>query len=111
MAPAPALVTTSGQYSRVFDIYVPIALAVLAIIFIAALFLVVKNRRRLVPTRTHENNPVELSYSILLTLIVVGLLYVTFSSMHQTDTVLQREKPNLVVDVTGARWEWDFYYP
>jgi cytochrome c oxidase subunit 2 len=100
---APALVTTQGQYQRVFDVYAPIGLAVL--------FLLVKNRRRATPTRTHENNPVELSYSIFLTLIVVGLLYVTFSSMHQTDTVSLRAKPSVIVDVTGARWEWHFYYP
>lgn len=108
---APAVVDTRHQYYRVFDVYVPIALAVVAIVFVSALFLLVKNRRRDKPTRTHENSPVELSYAIFLTLIVVGLLYVTFSSMHQTDTVAYHEKPSLVVDVTGARWEWDFYYP
>jgi cytochrome c oxidase subunit 2 len=107
----PALVDTRHQYYRVFDVYVPIAIAVVAIVFLSALFLLIKNRRRLVPTRTHENNPIELSYAVFLTLIVAGLLYVTFSSEHQTDSVAYHEKASVVVNVTAARWEWDFYYP
>lgn len=105
------LVNLRGQYDRVYDVYVPIGVAVLAIIFIVSLFLLVKNRRRTVATRTHEHNPFEMSYAILLTLIVVGLLYVTFSSVHQTDTVSLRAKPAVTIDVIASRWEWDFYYP
>lgn len=107
----PALVSTHAQYYRVFDVYVPIALAVVAIIYVSALFLLVKNRRRATATRTHEHNPLELSYAIVLTLIVVGLLYVTFSSEHQTDTVAEHQRASVVVNATAARWEWDFYYP
>lgn len=43
--------------------------------------------------------------------VVAFLLYLTFTAEHKVDTVANRERPTLTVDVTGAKWEWEFSYP
>ena len=39
------------------------------------------------------------------------LLYLTFTAEHRVDTVVDRERPSLTIDVTAAKWEWQFSYP
>lgn len=108
-----ALVSTHREYQRVFDIYVPIAIGVFALIFVAVLFAVLRFRRR-PPERAarwHENNPLELGYAVLLACVVAFLLYVSFSAEHQVDAVSAHQRPSVTVDVTAAKWEWTFQYP
>jgi cytochrome c oxidase subunit II len=61
--------------------------------------------------RWHEHNPLEGAYAGLLVLIVAFLLYVTFTAEHRVDTVSARERPSVTIDVTGAKWEWQFAFP
>jgi cytochrome c oxidase subunit II len=110
---APALVDTRQQYYRVFDVYVPIAVGVFAIIAVAVLGAVLVYRRR-PPERAahwHENNPLEGTYALLLACVAAFLLYLTFSAEHQTDTLANAQRPALTLDVLGAKWEWEFTYP
>ncbi len=109
----PALVDTRHQYQRVFDIYVPIAIGVFALIVLVTLVTVLIFRRRPPEkaARWHEHNPIEGAYAVLLACVVAFLLYITFSAEHQTDTVAAAERPSLVVNVIGAKWEWHFNYP
>lgn len=108
-----ALVDTRQEYYRVFDIYVPIALGVFAVIAFAVLVAVLVYRRR-PPERAarwHENNPLEGTYALLLAGVAAFLLYLTFSAEHQTDTLANAQHPALTVNVLGAKWEWEFSYP
>jgi len=111
--PPAALVDTRHQYTRLFDVYVPIALAVLGVIVIAVVVLVLRARRRAPQgaSRRHENHALEGTYAGLLALTVAGLLYLTFSAEHQVDTVANREHPALTIHVIGSQWEWTFVYP
>jgi cytochrome c oxidase subunit II len=110
---ALALVSTRGEYDHLFSIYVPIGLGVFAVIVLAMLLAVVIYRRR--PrekaARWHEHNLLEGSYALLLALTAAFLLYLTFTAEHKVDTVANRHRPAVTVDVTGAKWEWSFYYP
>jgi cytochrome c oxidase subunit II len=110
---APALVDTRHEYNHLFSIYVPIAIGVFAVIAIAILSAVLRYRRRSPEqaARWHEHNPLEGGYAVLLGLVVVFLLYLTFTAEHRVDTVANRERPSLTIDVTGAKWEWQFSYP
>jgi cytochrome c oxidase subunit 2 len=111
--PVPALVDTRHEYYRVFDVYVPIALGVFGVIFVLVVFAVLRYRRR-APERAavwDKHEPLEGAYALLLTLTIAFLLYLTFSSEHQTDTVANRERPAVTIDVTAAKWEWTFFYP
>ncbi len=96
-----------------FAIYVPIAIAVFAVIVLVVGFAVFRYRHRPAAraARWHENNPLEGAYAAFLAVVVAFLLYVTFTAEHQVDAVSARERPSLTIDVTGAKWEWQFALP
>lgn len=108
-----SLVVTRTQYKRVFNIYVPIAVGVFAVIVVVILFAVLRYRRRPIEraARWHENNLLEAAYAVVLLGVVAFLLVVTYSAEHQVDTVAAEEHPQLLVNVIGAKWEWHFNYP
>ena len=111
--PTTALVSTRHEYDHLFSIYVPIALGVFALIVVAVAVTVLVFRRR-PPERAarwSENNLIEGSYAALLACVTAFLLYLTFTAEHRVDTVANREKPALVVDVIGSKWEWTLRYP
>ncbi len=110
---SPALVNTRHEYYRVFGIYVPIAVGVFVVIFAVIVVAVLRYRRRPVAeaARWHENNRLEGAYAGLLAVVVAFLLYVTYTAEHQVDTVSARERPSLTINVTGAKWEWQFALP
>ena len=108
----PGLVDTRREYDHLFSIYVPIAVGVFALILVAVLLAIVIFRRR-PPERAarwHESNPIEGSYAVLLACVAAFLLYLTFTAEHKVDTVANHERPAVVVDVTGSKWEWTFGY-
>jgi cytochrome c oxidase subunit II len=110
---APALIDTRHEYDHLFSIYVPIAIAVFAIIVALIAFAVARGRRRPIEqaARWHEHDRLEGGYALVLAVIVVFLLYVTFTAEHRVDTVANRERPSVTINVTGSKWEWTFSYP
>lgn len=108
-----ALISTRREYDSLFGVYVPIAAGVFVVVVMAILFSVLRYRRRPVgaAARWSEHNPLEAGYALLLTATVAFLLYLTFTAEHNVDTVANRERPSLIVDVTAAKWEWQFTYP
>jgi cytochrome c oxidase subunit 2 len=107
------LADTRHEYEKLFAIYVPIAVGVFILVVAAIGLAVLRYRRRLQAqtARWHESNGLEAAYAVVLGLVVVFLLYVTFAAEHRVDTVSAQEHPSLTVDVIGAKWEWQFYYP
>ena len=81
--------------------------------FVAVLigYVVVRFRRRddRLPRQVRENIPMELAYTAIPFLIVVGLFSVTFVSVRGLDKV--DDDPDVVVEVTGFQWGWRFHYP
>lgn len=106
-----ALISTRREYWSLFGVYVPIAAAVFVVVVLLVVWAVLRFRRRDRPARWSENSPLEASYAVVLLLISIFLMYLTFSHEHRVDTVANRERPSLTVDVTAARWEWEFSYP
>ncbi|HEY2260769.1 MAG TPA: cytochrome c oxidase subunit II [Solirubrobacteraceae bacterium] len=108
-----ALISTRHEYDALFSVYVPIALGVFVVIVIVILAAVLRYRGRPPEkaARWSEHNGLEAGYALLLTATVAFLLYLTFSAEHRVDTVSARERPSLTVDVTAAKWEWQFSYP
>ncbi|MGZ4326896.1 MAG: cytochrome c oxidase subunit II [Solirubrobacteraceae bacterium] len=107
-----ALVDTRHDYEHLSSIYIPIAIGVFAVVVLAILFCVLRYRRR-PPERAarwHENNRLEGGYALVLAGVVAFLLYLTFTAEHRVDTVSARERPSVIVDVTGSKWEWTFRY-
>ncbi len=106
-----ALISTRHEYWSLFSVYVPIAAAVFGIVLLLVLGAVLRYRRREHAARWHTSSPLEGGYAVLLLLVSAFLMYLTFSHEHRVDTVANRERPSLTVDVTAARWEWEFSYP
>ena len=106
-------VDTRHEYQHLFSIYVPIAIGVFAAIVLAMGFALAKYTRRSPEqaARWHEHNPLEGGYAALLTLVVVFLLYLTFTAEHRVDTVANQQQPAVTINVTAAKWEWTFAYP
>jgi cytochrome c oxidase subunit II len=108
----PALVSTRGEYDRVASVYLPIAIGVFVLIAVVVLVAVLIFRRR-PPERAarwHEHNPIEGTYALLLVCTAAFLLYLTFRAEHRTDTVANRQRPALVINVVASKWEWTFNY-
>jgi len=107
-----AVVSTRGTYDRVASVYLPIAIGVFALIVLVVLVVVVIFRRRPIEraARWHEHNPIEGSYALLLACTAAFLLYLTFSAEHKTDTVANRQRPAVVINVLASKWEWTFTY-
>ncbi len=111
--PAAALVSTHSGYDRLFSIYVPIGLGILAFIAIGMPIVALIYRRR-PPERAarwHEQHLLESTYAIVLAATVAFLLWKTFGVEHQIDTVANRERGGVTIQVVASRWEWTFVYP
>lgn len=108
----PGLVDTRREYDHLASIYIPIAIGVFALTVLATAFAVIRYRRRdpAQAARWHEHNPLEGTYAVILALTVAFLLYLTFTAEHRVDTVANRQRPALTIDVTAAKWEWTFAY-
>lgn len=106
-----ALISTHHEFWSLADVYGPIAVGVCLIILLLVVWAVLRYRRRPEPATWHENNPLEAGYAVVLTLVAAFLLYLTFFHEHRVDTVANREKPALTINVTAGRWEWEFAYP
>jgi cytochrome c oxidase subunit 2 len=108
---AAALISTRREYTWLFSIYVPIAAFVFVLVVGAILWAVLRARMRTDASRRSESSRLEGAYAVLLTGVVGFLLYLTFTAEHKVDTVADRERPSLTINVVAARWEWEFRYP
>jgi cytochrome c oxidase subunit II len=102
---------TAQKYRHLFDIYVPIAVAVWVVIFGVVAFALVRYRRRPghLPKGKAERPRLEAAYALVLACTVVVLLVLTFNTEAKVDKLPRH--PGLVVNVTAAQWNWRFDYP
>jgi cytochrome c oxidase subunit II len=102
---------TRGQYADLVRLYLPIAIAVFALVALASLFLILRFRagRPGPPSARHEHNALEIGYVVVLAAIAAGLIAATFHTESKEDALAAR--PALRVDVTAAKWRWSFAYP
>jgi cytochrome c oxidase subunit II len=112
-APDPA----SEQGREVYDLYRSFAaLAVGVGVFVTVLlvYVVVRYRRRPdqdpdeVPSQKPYNVPVEIVYTAIPLLIVIALF--VFSVRTEDRVSAESDEPDLVVDVVGFQWQWQFGY-
>jgi cytochrome c oxidase subunit 2 len=105
---------TRSVYARLFDVYVPVGLAVFAIVVIAIVVAVLRGRARArrddASPEANSSTPVEVSYVVLITLIVAGLLAFTYTQMSDLSAA-ERSARGPRVNVIAAKWNWRFDYP
>jgi cytochrome c oxidase subunit 2 len=84
-----------------------VAAVVWGLIFWTVIF---HRRRRLgdqLPRQFHEHIPLEIVYTIIPVLIVVGIFVATVITENEVDAL---PRPDLVVNVTAFQWGWEFQY-
>lgn len=108
----PAASTTAFRVDDVWDFINWICYFFFALVVLLMIVFVVKYRhRRGTPYRTdypHHNTPLELAWSIIPTLLVIGLFWWGF---HNYLDVRTPPKNSYDIQVTAQKWSWDFTYP
>ncbi len=87
------------------------AAAVGLLIWGLVIWCVLRYRRRNddLPSQSHENIPVEIFYTVT-PLVIVAVLF-AFTVGTQQRVVALVDDPDVVVDVIGFQWSWQFDYP
>jgi cytochrome c oxidase subunit 2 len=107
----PPLTDQADDIDRVWNVFLFIALGVVALVAILVAVVVIRFRRRssALPRQRHENIPFEVGYTAVPLLVVGGLFALTVYSTQAVDEV--DDDVDLVVDVIGFQWQWQFAYP
>jgi cytochrome c oxidase subunit II len=107
----PASVTEEGRaVYNLYNLFLYIAAVVFAVVSGLVIWSVIRYRRRgdELPTQTHGNNRLELTWTLIPTVIVLVLFVLTIQAQ---DRVLDRSgRPDVSVTVTAFQWSWRFTY-
>lgn len=113
-APQTTLVPQGSGSDEILKLFRPVfwvGVGVFIIVEALLIYSVIKYRRRPqdgVPLQIHGNTPIEITWTIIPAIIVVGIATLTF----RTQTILVTQEPNpLQVKVVGHQWWWEFEYP
>lgn len=108
---APPITDQADDVERVWDLYLYIGYGVLALIAGLILYVMIRFRRRddVLPRQKHYNIPMEVTYTVIPFIVVMGLFAVTFVTVRAIDET--DAEPDLVVHVTAFQWQWQFDYP
>jgi cytochrome c oxidase subunit 2 len=109
----PAAATTEGHAIReLYDIVFYLAVAIFLVVEAAIIYAVLRYRRRPgddeLPAQTHGNNLVEIIWTVVPTLIVAFLFFISWQTLNKVDTA--SASPANVVRATAARFQWTFQY-
>ena len=63
------------------------------------------------PSRTHGNLPLEITWTVIPTILVLGLGIWSVLTLFELDKPPSSEENVLQVIVTGHQWWWEFEYP
>jgi cytochrome c oxidase subunit 2 len=89
------------------------ALVVGAVTWAAMFWAVIFHRKRKgddsVPRQTQYNLPLEITFTVIPTIIVAVLFAFTVNVQNYVD--IDAGEPDLRVDVTAFQWNWEFRYP
>jgi cytochrome c oxidase subunit II len=87
------------------------AIAVGLLVWGAILWAVIFYRKRsdTIPHQVRYNLPIEILYTVI-PFVMVGVLFY-FTARDENRITSLSARPNVVVDVTGFQWSWEFQYP
>jgi cytochrome c oxidase subunit 2 len=107
----PPLTEQADDIDRVWDVFLYIALGVGALVAVLVAIVVIRFRRRgaALPRQVREHIPLEVGYTAVPLFIVGGLFALTVYSTQAVDEV--DDDVDLVVEVVGFQWQWEFDYP
>jgi cytochrome c oxidase subunit II len=105
--------STQHEFSSVQDLYLPVGLAVLAIVVLAFAFAVIRYRARpgRVARPTRDRNLLEAAIATAIAGAVAVLLVTTLRANANITDTARHGRPAFSVDVLTYRWGWQFTYP
>lgn len=108
--PSP-LTEQADTIAELWSVFVVISLAVFALIVFLILYVSVRYRRRddKLPPQTHYRIGIEIAYTVIPLLLIAALFVVTLRTIRTVEATTN--SPDLVVDVIGFQWQWQFTYP
>lgn len=113
-APQTTFVPQASNADAIYNLFKPIfwlAVAVFVIVEGLLIWSIIRYRRRPddgIPLQIHGNTPIEIAWTILPAIIVVGIATLTFRTQGQL--VAPPANP-IRVNVIGHQWWWEFEYP
>jgi cytochrome c oxidase subunit 2 len=107
----PPITEQADTIEDVWALFLWLGLGVLSMVVVLVFWVILRYRRRSaeMPRQNHVNIPIELAYTIVPFLVVIGLLAITFVTVQAIDE--NPDDPDLVVHVTAYQWSWEFEYP
>ena len=113
-APQTTFVAQGNGAREILNLFMPVfwvAVGVFVIVEGLLVWSVIRYRRRPedgIPLQIHGNTPIEIAWTIIPAIIVVGIATLTF----RTQGVLVQDGANpLRITVVGHQWWWEFQYP
>lgn len=129
----PTSTDTRSEYQELFNVYWPVGVGFLVVIWVLVVVLAIRYRDRPgrekgLPMQKHEQPIVEGAYVLALAGIAAVLLFFTYTSMNEIDANLPPDsgegadeasfesgdrapEPDVVIKSTASRWNWRFDYP
>lgn len=109
----PKAATEQGQDIRdLYNIVFFFAAAIFIVVEALIIWTVVRYRRRPgddeLPAQTHGNNLAETLWTVIPTIIVAYLFFVSWQTLNKVDAI--SEKPALQVRAVAAQFQWTFEY-
>jgi cytochrome c oxidase subunit 2 len=102
------------QADRIYDTWLGSVAAALAVgLFVWGLifYAVVRYRKNSdeLPRQVRYNLPIEVLYTVVPFVIIAVLFY--YTAVNENFVNDTKKKPDLVVDIVGFQWNWQFAYP
>lgn len=113
-APQTTFVAQGDNARAILDLFRPIfwvGMAVFVIVEGLLIWSVIRYRRRPedgIPLQIHGNTPIEIAWTVIPAIIVVGIATLTFRTQAQ---IADAPTDPIRVTVIGHQWWWEFEYP
>jgi cytochrome c oxidase subunit 2 len=109
---APPGATVQGKsIANLYHLMFYIAIGVGGLVYVLIAWCIIRYRRKSeeLPPQTRYHVPLEITYTVIPVLIVLGI----FAATYHTEVPIDRvsANPAVTIDVTAFQWQWRFSYP
>jgi cytochrome c oxidase subunit II len=112
MFPPPSATAEAREIRSLYDIVFWIAAAIFLVVEGLIIWSVIRYRRKpgddTLPPQTHGNNVAEIAWTVIPTVIVAFLFYISWQTLNSVDAV--SKNPDLHVRAVAGQFQWSFVY-
>jgi cytochrome c oxidase subunit II len=112
MFPPPSATAEAREIRSLYDIVFWIAAAIFLVVEGLIIWSVIRYRRKpgddVLPPQTHGNNVAEIAWTVIPTIIVAFLFYISWQTLNSVDAV--SKNPDLRIRAVAGQFQWSFVY-